>query len=258
MVITGANGTIGSALRKYLTTQSQTIIPWDRKTFSVNNYHAAESFLRSTEPVVLFHLAIASQPIGIENESWLINSQWPTKLAHICNKLHIKFIFTSSVMVFSDKAQGPFTIKSIPDAESGYGYEKRKAEQKVFEINPKAIVARLGWQIGEKSGSNNMIDYLEKQMSSNGKIIASRKWLPACSFISDTAKSLTNLLKSGPGLYMIDSNQRWNFYEICCALNKLHGNKWIVESTEDFVFDQRMIDDRMNIPLLKDTLKDLC
>jgi dTDP-4-dehydrorhamnose reductase len=56
---------------------------------------------------------------------------------------------------------------------------------------------------------------------------------------------------------MIDSNERWSFYEIATALNKQHGNHWRVRATSDFVYDQRMIDPRVNAPPLKARLKTL-
>jgi dTDP-4-dehydrorhamnose reductase len=160
-------------------------------------------------------------------------------------------------MVFSDSAIGPFTPDSAPDAAEGYGYEKRRAEERVFCQNPKAIVARLGWQIGEEAGSNNMIDFLEKQFTSNGYIKASRKWYPACSFVRDTASALVGLVSATPGLYLIDSNTRWNFYEIVSALNERHGRRWKIVANDDFVFDQRMVDPRVPIPALQHTLPTL-
>lgn len=213
-----------------------------------------ENFLRSERPAVLFHLAIASQSTGKPNESWFVHYEWTSELAWITGRLGVHFVFTSTVMVFSDNAKGPFTLESVPDAPEGYGYEKRMAEQRVFYQNPKAHVARIGWQIGEAPGSNNMIDYFEKQTAQNGQIKAGRKWLPACSFVSDTAAALAQLPEKAPGLYMIDANTKWNFYEIAGALNEKHGGHWKIVPTDDFVYDQRMIDPRVPIPSLQTNL----
>ena len=124
------------------------------------------------------------------------------------------------------------------------------AEQRVFLQNPDAIVVRLGWQIGDAPGSNNMIDYLEK----HGTVKASRCWLPACSFVEDTAAVLAQFVGKKPGLYMIDGNTKWNFCEIASALNTTHGNRWTIIPTDDFVYDQRMIDLRLSIPSLQTSL----
>ena len=257
VIITGANGTLGSVLKKFLENRKVEVVTWNREIVPIEDRNAMEKFLNITQPDILFHLAIGSQSTGKPNESWLVNVEWTSELARLTNSLKIKFIYTSTAMVFSDDAKGPFTIDSRPDAKEGYGYEKRISEEMVFEGNSSAIIARLGWQIGENPGSNNMIDYFDKHMRQNGQIGASRKWYPACSFLIDTAEALFDVSEFAPGLYMLDSNEKWNFFEIASALNNLYGNPWKIAPIDDFVYDQRLLDKRILINSLKKTLKGL-
>jgi dTDP-4-dehydrorhamnose reductase len=149
--------------------------------------------------------------------------------------------------VFSPAAAGPFTIESTPDAAEGYGHEKRIAEARVFHQDPSATVVRLGWQIGEAPGSNNMIDYLDRQTRAHGHVAASSRWLPACSFLPDTAAALVRVLTAPPGLYQLDGNERHTMFEIASALSEHHGRRWrIIEAVEPAA-DQRMIDPRLAI-----------
>lgn len=252
-VITGMNGAVGSVLKAQLLADRHTVVGWDRTAVPPNNPTAANQFLQATQPDVLFHLAIASQPTGKENEGWRINVEWPTQLAQLCRQHSIRLVFTSSVMVFSDDAVGPFTPESMPDAREGYGFDKLTAEQQVRAANPEAVIARLGWQIGIAPGSNNMIDFLTGQEV----VHASENWFPACSFLADTAVSLQSLATTAPDLYLLDSNDHWNFYQIATALNDLHGNYWRIEKTTDFIYDQRMRDARANMPTLDKRLPSL-
>jgi dTDP-4-dehydrorhamnose reductase len=256
-LITGAGGTVGSALRRNLEERGAQLLCWDRRVVSCGDPRAMESFLRAERPDVLFHLAIASQPTGMANEPWAVNVEWPTALARITGELNIRFLFTSTVMVFSNDAKGPFTPESQPDAAEGYGHEKRVAEQRVLSQNPGATVVRLGWQIGDAPRGNNMLEFFESHMRDEGMVRASRRWLPACSFLSDTAEALAGLVDSPPGLHMLDSNERWSFFEIAAALNALHGNRWRIEPTDDFVYDQRMVDPAVKMPSLKERLSGL-
>jgi dTDP-4-dehydrorhamnose reductase len=248
-IVTGANGTVGRALCRLLGAQ---VVTRDRERVPVDQFAPMEEFVRTTAPDVVFHLAIASRATGKHNESWLVNHDWPSELAWITRTLGVRFVFTSSVMVFTDKARGPFTPESLPDASEGYGNEKRLAERRVFAQNPKAVVARLGWQIGDAAGSNNMIDFFERQMREKGEIRASAKWLPACSFLDDTAAALVSLAGAAPGLYQVDANKRWSFEEIARAVNEHHGSRWQIVPTDDFISDQRMTDPRVSVaPLNK-------
>lgn len=256
-LITGAHGTVGSALVAELRNQDETVVTWDRAQVPIDDYHAMEAFVKSVQPDVLYHLAVASKPTGRPNEVWLVNYDWASELAWICRILQIRFVFTSTVMVFTDQARGPFTTESQPDATEGYGGTKRRAEERVFYQNPKAVVARLGWQIGHASGGNQMIDFLHRQMEDRGRIEASTRWYPACSFLDDTAMVLHHLANMEPGLYQIDSNRQWTFFDIATALKARHGHAWKIVPTNDFVYDQRMLDARLNVPSLRSRLPQL-
>jgi dTDP-4-dehydrorhamnose reductase len=256
-IITGASGTVGTALSRFLRGQGVEVIPWDRTTVPVDHYDSMERFVRESAPDVLFHLATASQPTGRPGESWLINYEWTSELAWITRTLGVRFVFTSTTLVFSNDARGPFTRDSQPDAPEGYGYEKRRAEERVFHQNPEARVARLGWQIGEEPTGNNMLAFLEDKTRQEGKVRASTRWYPACSFLEDTVCALQAVSAAAPGLYMLDANERWTFYEIARALSARHGKRWPVEPSEDFVFDQRMQEERIRLPSLKERLPGL-
>ncbi|MFW5748617.1 MAG: sugar nucleotide-binding protein [Chloroflexota bacterium] len=253
-IITGSSGAVGTALRAHLEDNGAHVIGWDRNRVPVTDTTAMEQFVRLEGADVLFHLATASQPTGIDNEDWIVHAEWTAQLARLTRALRVPFVFTSSVMVFTDDAKGPFTPGSTPDARSGYGYEKLMGEKRALEINPGAVVARLGWQIGSGPGSNNMIDHLVKQQAEHGEIRASRRWYPACSFLADTADALGRLSASAPGLYLLDSNRRWTFYAIVNALNAHHGGAWQVVPDDAFVYDQRMVDPRAGLPSLKERL----
>jgi dTDP-4-dehydrorhamnose reductase len=256
LLITGANGTIGTQVTAWCRKNKIDYITWDRKSVKLDDYNSMESFISKNKPDVLLHLAVASEPTGIDNESWTVNYTWPSELAWICKIHNIKFIFTSTVMVFSNHARGPFTMHSVPDAQEGYGYEKRLAEGRIFYQNPEARVVRLGWQIAEK-GSNSMLSWLDRQHEMNGFLSPSSKWYPSCSFIEDTVQALMEMPDKEPGLYMIDSNSSWTFKEIVQEIKKKFKRNWIIKDDDSFVYDQRMVDDRISIPPLSKQLNGL-
>ncbi|WNG59514.1 NAD(P)-dependent oxidoreductase [Archangium gephyra] len=256
-IVTGSTGTVGARLCEDLRRHGVEVFCWDRDSVPVDDYWAMERFVRSVAPDVLFHLATASRPTGRANESWLINYEWTSELAWLTRQLGVRFVFSSTAMVFSDHARGPFTVDSEPEAPEGYGYEKRRAETRAFEQNPEARVVRLGWQIDERPSGNNMVASLEAQMRERGRVEASTRWFPACSFLDDTVRALQALAWAEPGLYLLDANERWTYHEIVLALNERLGGRWQVEPTEHFVFDQRMMDDRVVLPSLKARLPGL-
>lgn len=256
-LVTGARGTVGGALARALARDGHQVVAWDRARVPIDDYHVMERFVRDTAPDVIFHLAIASQPTGRDRESWLVNYEWPSELAWIARVLDVALVFTSTAMVFSDQARGPFTRDSVPDAREGYGFEKRCAEERVRYQNPAARIVRLGWQIGDAPGSNNMIDFFDRNQAQHGCVRASTRWHPATSFLDDTAAALLQIATMPADLYLLDANTSWTFHDIARALSRRHGDRWNIEPTDDFVYDQRMHDPRIRMPSLAERLPEL-
>ena len=249
-VVTGATGTLGQVLTERLKREGWTVIPWNRQLVPANDYDQGALFLGRVKPDVLFHLAIASRPSGADNEGWHINHDWPAQLADLCHEQQRHLVYVSTAMVFSDAAKGPFTPSAKPDAGQGYGYEKRMAEEAIRRRLAQAHIVRLGWQIGTGAGGNNMVEHLRRQHDEQGRILASRRWLPACSTLTDSSDLLLAVLAQPAGTYMIDSNRRWTFYDIARAINERYGFGWHIEACDDFVYDQRMQDERLPAPPL--------
>jgi dTDP-4-dehydrorhamnose reductase len=247
-LVTGLSGTVGAALRRALLARGDQVAAYARGDGPVDQVDAVRQQLDVAAPDVVFHLATASRPTGLDREGWRVNVEWTVRLAEACAARRVRLIFTSTVLVFTNDARGPFTPQSPPDAVEGYGGEKRIAETRVREVLPDAVVARLGWQIGAAPGGNQMLSFLEDRMRENGAVGASTRWLPACSFLDDTAAALVQLASAPGGLYLLDSNVRWSFYEIATALSRRAGDAWRIEPTEDFVLDQRMHDPRAGMP----------
>lgn len=253
-IVTGANGTVGKPLVAELKAAGHEVVTWDRTSVPIDNYQGMEEWVAAQNADIIYHLAICSKPTGKENEGWLVNYHWPSELAWITRMLGMRFVFTSTVLVWSDKAKGPFSKDSEPDEVVGYGSEKHLAEERVFQQNPLATVVRLGWQIDSKTEGNNMLQFLEEQHNENGFVRASRLWLPSCSFVDDTARGLIQLATMDCGLFLLNQNDDMNFYEIAKALKKKHKAKWEIEATTDFMYDQRMLDGRIRIPKLSERL----
>ena len=222
----------------------------------IDNYAAMDRFVQDVAPDVLFHLAVASQPSqpnATAADAWRVNYEWTSELAWICKERAVPLVFTSTVMVFTEARTGPYTIACRPDAAYDYGRDKREAERQVFRQNPEARVARLGWQIGEELSGNHMAAWL----ANHGRVRASTRWIPACSMVDDTAAALLRIARARPGIYHVDANEGWSFYDIACALKQRHNADWTIEATADRAYDQRLLDPRLELPSLASRLTEL-
>jgi dTDP-4-dehydrorhamnose reductase len=240
-VITGMNGAVAPQVAKFFTGKGIEVVSFNRSVIDINDEKAIAKFLADEKPNYFLHIATGP-------------AQWAETNARLCRESDIHFLFTSTVSVFSEQSSGPYTIESTPNAEDDYGKYKRECESKVTAVNPDALIARLGWQIGHQAGSNNMFDYLERTMNDNGFIEASDTWYPSCSYMEDTAASLFDLVTtSASGLYLLNSNKRSSFYEIVNGINK-ELNRWQVKKGSSPNRDDRMFDDRVTIQSIEEKL----
>lgn len=237
ILVTGLNGTLAPVVADHLTQQGHSIISWDRQHIDPDNNDAAISYLNQQQPDAIYHLAMGSV-------------EWTRMLANYAADQQIPFIFTSTAMVFDQLPNGPHHVEDDCTAKDEYGRYKIECEQAIQAVNPSAIMVRIGWQIHPEGGGNNMLQALRDLMRNHGVIKASVKWLPATSFMRDTAQLLYQLHQAAqPGLYQADSNRNtaWNFYQLVQALRDKYNEDWLIEATDDYVHDQRLIDPRIHI-----------
>jgi len=242
VLLTGTNGTVAPVLAVELRGRGSEVVAWDRSAVPPDDREAVARFIREIKPSALLHCAMGSP-------------QWAEDMARICAEEGSKFLYVSSASVYGTQQQGPFTIEDKPEPCDDYGSYKLECEHRVRAANEKAIVVRIGWQIALRRGGNNMVEHLAQKQAEHGHITASTEWFPACSFLDDTARALSGALETSPsGLYLLDGNPSWNFWQISVALSRAKGEGWEIRPTSDFRWNNRLIDNRLNPVLISEKL----
>lgn len=233
VLITGLHGTVAPYLRTVLERNGYQVIGFDRTMFNLEDRLEQKKFVESNNIYGIFHLAMGSE-------------FWASRLASIAVDLDIPFVFTSTESVFSDRYDGPYKTDQSPDSDTDYGSYKIRCEREIVASNPEACIVRLGWQIGASFQKNNMLNILNNLNKDNGKIEASTEWYPACSYIEDTVEELYKLFRDREsGIFHIEGNPGYTFYEIVKALNDKYQCEWNIEKTTVPHRDGRLFDDRV-------------
>ena len=231
MLVTGTNGTVAPVVVARLRAAGHETVAWDRSRVPPDDPGAVGAFLAETAPDWIVHAAMGSP-------------DWAEALA----ATPARMLYVSSVSVFSGHGPTPLRPEDEPDAADDYGRYKAECERRVAGADPAALVARIGWQIGDAPGTNNMLTYLADTNARDGAVRASTRWFPACSFLRDTAGALVDLMARGAeGIYHVDANPGLSLFEIATGLNRLHGEPWTIVASDDFALDLRMADERVRI-----------
>lgn len=238
ILITGMNGTVAPVVARELQSLGHEVVAWDRATMPNDSRAAAATAIDALRPDAMMHFAMGA-------------TDWAEWMALECLDRDLRFLHTSSVSVYGGTQVGPFTVNDLPLPDDDYGRYKLEGEQRVLRANPDAAAFRIGWQIGDAPGSNNMVDYFDRENREHGAVLASTLWFPGASLLVDTAECLVrHFLAGARGLYHVDGNPGLNLYEIALLTKTRLGTDWVIEPVEGLVRNHRMLDPRIEIRAL--------
>lgn len=234
ILITGLNGTVAPVVAQALQRDGSKVVGWDRNKVPETDFASSAEFLDQCQPQKIYHIGLGPP-------------EWAAVIASWCRDNDRPFLFTSTASVFAGCPERPYTIDDQPDATDDYGRYKYDCEQAVLTANPNALIVRLGWQIGDGPGSNNMVDYFETK-AADGILELSTNWFPACSFLEDTADALLELESRGErGVFHLDGNPGLSIFEIGKRLSELHANRWQVQAASEPRYYNLMRDARVPV-----------
>lgn len=241
-IITGMNGTVAPALARRVAEQGLEVVPWDRTREPIGSERAVRAFIERERPMWVCH--VATGPI-----------EWAEWIARACAPLGSRLLWTGSASVFSERTPAPIPPDAPADATDDYGRYKAECEQRILGANPDAVVARLGWQIGDAPGSNNMVDYFTRE-AEKGAIRASTRWVPSCAMLNDTAVALVALMaRAEPGVFHLEGNSAGlSMFDLATRINHAQRRNWTIEPTDEPHRDNRMHDPRVRMAQVSDRL----
>lgn len=236
-LITGMHGTVAPILAEVLNAAGWETVGWDRQVVPPEDEAAGAAFISQIQPDWICHLALGAE-------------RWGAFLAEQARHYSAGFLFTSTVMVFSNIPDGPHHPADTRTSQEAYGRYKIRCEDQVQAANPNAIIGRIGWQIGRTRGGNHMLEALHQTQAQEGIVRCSTAWIPATSFLEDSCAGLLELMeRREAGVYHLDSNARTalNYFQIVQKLKTIFQTNWVLEPHAEYVHDQRLLDDRISL-----------
>lgn len=249
LLITGLNGTLAPKLATAAQAAGDVISGWDRRAVDPADGDAVQRWLDATAPDAIAHLAMG-------------DAAWAARLAAHAVERAVPLVFTSTAMVFDCEPDGPHRVGDARTARDDYGRMKIACEDAVLAANASACIARIGWQIdadpATNARGNQMLAALDDWQRRDGCIAASRRWIPACSFLQDTAAALLVLLRERQaGVVHLDGNadDALTFDAVARGLARRFGRAgWKVVANDGYVHDQRLPDAARRMPSLSERL----
>lgn len=156
ILITGANGQLGTDLKKILDDEKRNYIATDVSNLDITDISSIRNFVKDKNIDTIINCAAYNNVDKAEEESTLcakLNTFAPRDLAIVAKEIGADYITYSTDFVFDGKKDSPYTEEDIPNPLSVYGKTKYEGENLVMESYDRAFVVRTSWVFG--IGNNN-------------------------------------------------------------------------------------------------------
>ena len=227
ILITGANGQLGSALQRTLT--GQDLVLKDLPDFDLTTPDC-EDQIREAHPAVIVHVGAYTNVDGAEREperAAAINVQGTTYVARAAAALHARLLYVSTDYVFDGTKHSPYREEDSPRPLNQYGRSKHEGEQAALSMCSNSVVARTAWLFGHEG--HNFVKTILKLAHERPvlEIVSDQRGCPT--YADDMAAALKMLALSGAqGIYHVTNGGDASWYEFAQAIVRHVGLSTII------------------------------
>ena len=149
LLVTGANGQLGSELRELSSDYNYNFLFTDRATLDITNKRAVEQFIQEKSIDVIINCAAYTAVDKAEEDEVnadMINHLAVKNLAEVAKERKIKLIHISTDYVFNGENFRPYLEDDSTHPQGVYGKTKLDGENAMRGINPlNSIIIRTSW-----------------------------------------------------------------------------------------------------------------
>lgn len=239
ILITGADGMLGSSLTPLLKKNHTIIACTHKKSYSqfqyldITNYKRVSEMIDRYEIDCIVHLASITNVDYCEthkSETLRVNYLATQHLVSLCMKKNIYFIYLSTGAVFSGKKKFPYRENNRRRPINIYGQSKLLSENVVQKYSLSCIV-RTGWLIGGGKNDHKFVSFILNQIQQNKKnIFAVNNVFGSPTITDDLAITIEKLIEyKAVGLYHIVNNGVASRYDIALEIVRImHAKQKVI------------------------------
>ena len=242
ILITGANGQLGSELRK-----SSNLFPdlsfvfTDLNELDITNPAAVEAMLTEEKPQWLINCAAYTAVDKAETEeetAWVINAVAPAILAEKSKAIGCRYVQISTDYVFDGKNYLPYVEEDEVCPTSVYGNTKLEGELISMTNNPETLVIRTSWLYS--SFGNNFVKSMIRLGKERDQLDVIFDQIGTPTYAGDLAMAILEIIhktESGacsfvPGTYHYSNEGVCSWYDFALAIHQIYGINCLVGAIE--------------------------
>ncbi|MCQ9196975.1 dTDP-4-dehydrorhamnose reductase [Pediococcus pentosaceus] len=241
-LIIGANGQLGTELRKLLDEKKVSYTATDSKKLDITNKKLVYEFFKKNSPKCIYHCAAFTAVDAAEEEpgkslNWKVNVEGTKNIAEAAEAINATLVFVSTDYVFDGQNSNMYSENDQPNPKNEYGKAKVEAERIVANTVAKHYIVRTSWVFG-KYGKNfvyTMIDLAK----THKKLTVVDDQIGRPTWTRTLAEFMTYITKKQVpfGIYQLSNEDECSWYEF--AMEILKDTDTIVEPVNSFEYPQK-------------------
>jgi dTDP-4-dehydrorhamnose reductase len=222
ILMTGANGQLGSALRRVLSREDLTLK--DLPEFDLAD-PASESQIREAKPDIILHVGAYTNVDQAEREperAYAVNAQGTRRVAQAAQAAKARLIYVSTDYVFDGTKTSPYDEQDTPHPLNHYGRSKYEGEQAVLTLCPNGLVVRTAWLFGHEGPNFVKTIMRVAQERPVLEVVDDQRGCPT--YAEDLAQALSQLALSDlRGICHVTNSGHCSWFEFAQAIVRLTG-----------------------------------
>lgn len=227
ILVTGANGQLGSELRKAGFSALDEVFFTDVAELDITDYAAVEKFVKDNEIDTIINCAAYTAVDKAEDEPELaekINTQAVANLAKAAAKEDCLLIHISTDYVFDGTASEPYSEKAKTCPVSVYGRTKLAGEQAILKSGCFYIIIRTAWLYS--SFGNNFVKTILRLAGERKEISVVSDQVGTPTYAEDLAKAIVAIMENEErieheGIYHFSNEGVCSWYDFAVEIVKL-------------------------------------
>lgn len=226
IIVTGANGQLGSELRDLLTLESGYECYFlDRKQLPLDQVFIIQDILGMYQPDIIINAAAYTAVDKAESDKETadkVNNLACEEIAQYCRINNVKLISISTDYVFNGSSSVPIKEDEKTDPINYYGLSKLNGENVILKWCPDAIIIRTSWVYS--TYGNNFVKTMIRLMSEKDQISVINDQIGSPTYAKDLAEAIITILKSNnwvSGIYNYSNEGEISWYDFAVEIKKI-------------------------------------
>ena len=227
IVVTGANGQLGRALRAAWSSAppGSEFIPVDVPEWDISDPQQVAR-LAALRPELVIHCAAMTDVDGCARDpdlAFKVNAFGTQNVALACQRTGAAMVYISTNEVFDGRATQPYREFDVPHAINPYGASKLAGEQIAARLLHRLFVVRIAWLFSR--GGNNFVSKILARAEQYGQLRVVTDEIANPTFAPDLALALLRLIQTQHyGIYHLVNQGHCSRYEFALEILRLAGH----------------------------------